>query len=234
QEHVARQLVQVDMAEFADLVLDNTTFFLAHGRGTAVHLMTFEDPVDGRRRRYCIAPLAQVGMDLIAVHAPPPAGDDLGLDALRLTALPPFRPAALRQQVGIRPAGQVSVVILAERLRAGAVMAVEIPDPPERRRSTRFHCLIFCHQETPPLNVIAFNRPVKAVVAHRIPPARMDSISELVNMHSNDATSSMPRVQDAARRVCAYSRARRDFPESDACIDATVTPRSVRESPSQW
>src|SRR6185437_3764087 len=95
QEHVAGQLVQVDMAEFADLVLDNATFFLAHGRGAAVQLMALEDPIDGRRRRYRIAPLAQGGVDLIAVHAPLAAGDDLGLDALRLTALPPFRPAAL-------------------------------------------------------------------------------------------------------------------------------------------
>jgi hypothetical protein len=35
QEHVAGQLVQVDMTQFADLVLDNATFLLAHGRSAA-------------------------------------------------------------------------------------------------------------------------------------------------------------------------------------------------------
>jgi hypothetical protein len=42
------------------------------------------------------------------------------------------------------------------------------------------------------------------------------------------------RIQDAARRVCSYSRASRDFAESDGCIDATVTTGSVRESPWPW
>ena len=78
-----------------------------------------------------IAPLAQSRVDLVAVHAARAAGDDLGLDALRFAPLAPFRPAALRQQVGLRAALQIPVVILPERLRAGAVMAVEITHPVE-------------------------------------------------------------------------------------------------------
>ena len=36
------------MAELADFVLDNATFLLTHGRGAAVELIAFEDPVDGQ------------------------------------------------------------------------------------------------------------------------------------------------------------------------------------------
>src|SRR5579872_4900605 len=48
-------------------------------------------------------------------------------------------------------------------------MTVEVSNTAERRRSTRLHLLIFRDQEPPLLNVIAFNCPVEAVVAHRIP-----------------------------------------------------------------
>src|SRR6478609_2461798 len=104
------------MAELADLVLDNATFLLTHGRRAPVELMPFEDPVDGRGRRYRIAPLAQGRVDLVAVHASLPAGHDLGLDALRLAPFAPFWTAALRQQVRFRAAPQVAVVVLPEGL----------------------------------------------------------------------------------------------------------------------
>src|SRR5206468_2388576 len=125
-------------------------------------------------------------MDLIAVHAAPTAGDDLSLDPLRLTPLAPFGTAPTRQKVRFITALQVAIVILAEGLRAGPVVAVEISDPLEQLRPPSLHRLIFRDQKTPLLQVVAFNRPIKAVVAHRTLLSRMDSISELVNMHSND------------------------------------------------
>src|SRR5438445_6626844 len=65
-------------------------------------------------------------------------------------------------------------------------MAVEIPNPLEQLRPAGLHRLIFRDQKPPLLQVIAFNRPVVAVVAHRIVLQWSDPISELVNMHSND------------------------------------------------
>src|SRR6201995_5756991 len=158
------------MAEFADLVLDNATFLLTHGRRASVQLIAFEDPVDGRGRRYRISPLAQGSVNLIAVHAALAAGDDLRLDAFRLAPLPPFRPAALRQQVRLGAATQIAVVVLPEGLGTGAVVLIELPDAAERRRPAGLHSLILCDQEPPFLDVIPFNRPVETVVAHRILP----------------------------------------------------------------
>src|SRR5438552_18052302 len=125
-------------------------------------------------------------MDLVAVHALLPACNDLRLDALRFAPFPPLWSAAARQQICLIPALQIAVVILAERLRAGSVMAVEIPNPLEHLRSAGLHRLIFRDQKSPLLQVIAFNRPVVAVVAHRIVLQWSDPISEFVNMHSND------------------------------------------------
>src|SRR3954452_18009082 len=124
------------MAELADLVLDNATFLLTHGRGAAVELIAFEDAVDGRGRRYRISSFAQGGVDLVSVHAPLPVGDDLRLDAFRFVPLTPFRPAPLRQQVRLRTAAsQVAIVVFPEGLRAGVVMPIEIPHPAKCRRS---------------------------------------------------------------------------------------------------
>src|SRR5437660_2472170 len=123
-------------------------------------------------------------MDLVAVHALLPACNDLRLDALRFAPFPPLWSAAARQQICLIPALQIAVVILAERLRAGSVMAVEIPNPLEQLRPAGLHRLIFRDQKPPLLQVIAFNRPVVAVVAHRIVLPWSDPISELVNMHS--------------------------------------------------
>ena len=64
-------------------------------------------------------------------------------------------------------------------------MAVKIPNPAERLRPPGFHRLIFRDQKPPFLQIIPLNRPVIAVVAHRI-LRREDSISELVNMHRNE------------------------------------------------
>src|SRR5438552_17598283 len=127
-------------------------------------------------------------MDLVAVHALLPACNDLRLDALRFAPFPPLWSAAARQQICLIPALQIAVVILAERLRAGSVMAVEIPDPLEHLRSAGLHRLIFRDQKPPLLQVIAFNRPVVAVVAHRIVLQWSDPISELVNMHNCEPT----------------------------------------------
>src|SRR5882757_2841847 len=99
-------------------------------------------------------------MDLISVHPPLTAGDDLGLDTLRFTPFAPLRPAALRQQVGLCAALQIAVVILPEGLRAGSVMTVEIPDPTERFRSTSLHRLIFRDQKPPFLKIVSLYRPV--------------------------------------------------------------------------
>src|SRR5437588_8089573 len=63
-------------------------------------------------------------------------------------------------------------------------MAVEIPNPLEQLRPAGLHRLIFRDQKPPLLQVIAFNRPVVAVVAHRIVLQWSDPISELVNMHN--------------------------------------------------
>jgi len=48
EEHVARQLMQVNVAQFAKFVLDNAAFLLAHRRGAAVQLISLQDPIDGR------------------------------------------------------------------------------------------------------------------------------------------------------------------------------------------
>src|SRR5258707_4381759 len=77
-------------------------------------------------------------------------------------------------------------------------MTVKIPDPAERLRPAGLHRLIFRDQKPPFLQVIPFNRPVVAVVAHRI-LQKEDSISELVNMHSNDDSYFAPAF-------CAYSQ----------------------------
>src|SRR5207248_10696629 len=176
--------MQIDVAELPELVLDNAAFLLAHRRRAAVQSIARQHPIDGRGRRYRVAPLAQDGMDLIAVHALLPASNDLRLDALRLAPFPPLRSAAARQQIGLTPALQIAVVILTERLRAGSVVAVEIPNPLEQLRPAGLYRLIFRDQEPPLLQVIAFNRPVVAVVAHRIVLRWSDPISELVNMHN--------------------------------------------------
>src|SRR5437868_2741821 len=97
---------------------------------------------------------------------------------------PPLWSAAARQQICLIPALQIAVVILAERLRAGSVVAVEISNPLEQLRPPSLHRLIFRDQKPPLLQVIAFNRPVIAVVAHRIVLPWSDPISELVNMHN--------------------------------------------------
>src|SRR5262245_19544589 len=125
-------------------------------------------------------------MDLIAVHAPLAVGNDLGLDPLRLAPVPPFGAAAARQQICLIAALQIAVVILAKGLRAGPVVAGEIPDPLEQLRSPGLHRLVLSDQKAALLLIIAFNRPIIAVIAHWMGLQRSDPISELVNMHSND------------------------------------------------
>src|SRR4051794_21233954 len=124
-------------------------------------------------------------MDFVAVHPPLPAGLDFGIDALRFASVLPLWSAPLRQQIGFVAALQVAVVVLPERLRTGAVMAVKIPDPLERFRPAGLHGFIFRYQKSPLLKVIPFNCPVVAIVAHRILLSG-DLISEFVNLHSND------------------------------------------------
>src|SRR5437879_3431123 len=63
-------------------------------------------------------------------------------------------------------------------------MVVELPNPLEQLRPAGLHRLIFRDQKPPLLQIIAFNRPVVAVVAHRIVLQWSDPISELVNMHN--------------------------------------------------
>ncbi|MEH2494755.1 hypothetical protein V1294_001234 [Bradyrhizobium sp. AZCC 1678] len=176
--------MQIDVAELSELVLDNAAFLLAHRRRAAVQPIACQHPIDGRGRGYRVAPLAQDGMDLVAVHTLLPACNDLRLDALWLAPFPPFGSTAARQQICLIAALQIAVVILAERLRAGSVVAVEIPNPLEQLRPARLYRLVLRDQEPPLLQVIAFNRPVIAVIAHWIVLQRSDPISELVNMHN--------------------------------------------------
>jgi hypothetical protein len=91
---------------------------------------------------------------LIAVHAAPAASHDLRLDALRLAPLPLLRATALRQKISFRPTAQIAVVILPERLRARAVMPVEVADPAKRYRPPGLHRLVFRDQETPLLQIV--------------------------------------------------------------------------------
>src|SRR5580698_10415846 len=107
-------------------------------------------------------------MDFIAVHSLLTASNDLGFDAFRLAPFAPFRPAALRQQVSLRATPLVAVVIFPERLRAGAMMTVEIPDTTERLRPASLNRLVFRNQKPPFLWIIPLDRPIVTVVAHRI------------------------------------------------------------------
>ena len=134
EEHIARQLMQVDVAELPELVLDNATLLLAHRRRAAVQSIARQHPIDGRGRAYRLATLAQDRMNLIAIHAFLAAADDRRLDALWFAPFPPLWPAPARQQICLIAALQIAVVVLAERLRAGSVVAVEIPHTLERRR----------------------------------------------------------------------------------------------------
>src|SRR5215208_552892 len=128
-------------------------------------------------------------MDLVAVHPALATGNDLELDPFRLASFPPLGAAPARQQVGFVAALQVAIVVLAEGLRAGPVVAVEIPNPLEHLGPAGFHSLVFRDQKTPLLQVVAFNRPIVAVVAHWIVLLRSDPISELVNMHNCEERS---------------------------------------------
>ena len=124
--------MQIDVAELPEFVLDNAAFLLTHRQRTAVQLIASQHPVDRHRRRYRVASFPQDGMDLIAVHPPLAVGDDLSLDPFRLTPFPPFWAASARQKVRLIAALQIAIVILAEGLRAGPVVAVEIPNSLEQ------------------------------------------------------------------------------------------------------
>jgi hypothetical protein len=50
EEYVARQLMQIDVAQFPELVLDNAALLLAHRLSAAVQVIAFQDPIDGRGR----------------------------------------------------------------------------------------------------------------------------------------------------------------------------------------
>src|SRR5882757_1245212 len=127
-------------------------------------------------------------MDFVAVHSLLAASDDLRLDALRFTPFPPLGATALRQQVCLRAALHVAVVVLPERLGAGSVMTIEIAHLAERLRPASLHRLVFRDQKPPFLKVVPLNCPVVAVVAHRILQGE-DSISELVNLHNCEERS---------------------------------------------
>src|SRR4029453_9841297 len=220
EEHIARQLMQVDVAQLPEFVLDNAAFLLTHRRRAAVRLVAPQHPVDRDRRRYRVALLTQGGMNLVAVHPPLAMGDDLRLDSFRLAPVPPFGPAPAWQQVRLLTALQIAVVILAERLRAGPMVAVEVADPLEQRGSTSFHRLIFRDQKTPLLQIVAFNRPVVAIVAHRIVLRWSDPISELVNMHSKDGVETSDPgspVRTDAADGCRARRRRPAPPARTAC-----------------
>src|SRR5947209_2765590 len=96
------------------------------------------------------------------------------------------------------------IVVFPKRLRAGSVVTIEIPDPPKGLRSAALHRLIFRNQKSPFLQIIAFNRPVKAVVAHRILLSnKTDSITELLNIHICEERwrRSNPAFQFTSRRM---------------------------------
>src|SRR5690348_4281909 len=135
-------------------------------------------------------------MDLVAIHPSLAMGDDLGLDPAWLTPFAPFRPPTTRQQICLIAALQIAIVILAKRLRAGPMMAIKIPDPLELLRLAGLHRLIFRDQKSPLLQVVAFNCPVVAVIAHRIVLQRSDPISELVNLHNCEEATDLGFTRD--------------------------------------
>src|SRR4029450_6169865 len=61
--------------------------------------------------------------------------------------------------------------------------------------------LISGDRSPPLLQIVAFNRPVVTVVAHRIVLQRSDPISELVNMHNCEERSDEAIQLRAARRA---------------------------------
>ena len=149
------------------LVFDDLAFFLDHGAALAVEPSLPQPPVDRRGRRWNGNRLLQGREDLVAVEALAALRQDLGVDPRRLAALAPFRPAPARRQILRRAALQIAVVISAEGLKAGAVVAVERADAGKMRRPPRLHRLLFRNQETPLLQIVALDRPVIAVVTHR-------------------------------------------------------------------
>src|SRR5579872_2262027 len=90
-------------------------------------------------------------------------------------------------------------------------MTVEVSNTAERRRSTRFHLLIFRDQEPPLLNVIAFNCPVETVIAHRIlPQGRFDQrISEHAQLRAKRSNPASWSFRDGARATKSKAILRR-------------------------
>ena len=122
-------------------------------------------------------------MDLVAVHPPLPTRNNIGLDTLRFAPFLPLRPAPPRQKIRLLAALQIAVVVFPKRLGTGPVMPVEVSHPAERGRPPRLHSLVFRYQKSPFLKVIPLNRPVVAIVSHRI-LLQENSITELVNLHN--------------------------------------------------
>lgn len=65
-------------------------------------------------------------------------------------------------------------------------MTIEVADPRKLRRPPGLDLLVLLNQKPPLLQVVAFNRPVKAIVAHRVRSSGGPAINELSNLYSND------------------------------------------------
>src|SRR5687768_10620652 len=160
--------MQINVAQFPELVLDNAASLLTHRRCAAVQPVASQHPIDRDRRRHCLTLLTQDRMDLVAVHSPLAMGDNLRLDPFRLPPFLPFGSAPAGQQIYLVPALQIAIVILAERLRARPVMTVEVAHPLEQRRSASLHRLVLRDQKTPLLDIVPLDRSVITIVAHWI------------------------------------------------------------------
>src|ERR1700722_18355582 len=88
------------------------------------------------------------------------------------------------------------------------MMAIEIPHPAECFRSASLHRLVLRYQKSPLLKIIPLNRPIVTVVPHRILlPARLDSISELMNMHNCEPTgraNARPMTGSAKQSISSH------------------------------
>src|SRR5215470_5209194 len=111
------------------------------------------------------------------------------------------------------------------------MMTVEVPDTMESRRPAGLYRLVLRDQKSPLLQIVAFNRPVIAVIAHRIVLQRSDPISELVNMHNCERSEAIQLA--AARKLdCFVACApRNDGGNYSAGSSAWACPRAA-SSPS--
>jgi hypothetical protein len=135
-EDVERQLMQVDVTEFANLFFDNATLFLDHGRGDAIEAVTFEHLIDSAGRRGVVLFLPQCRANPKAIVAGFALFDNQRFHRRRRAARLPPRTAPLGQKVFLRFGRKIAVVILPKGLLARSVVLIKLPDAGKSRRAT--------------------------------------------------------------------------------------------------